>query len=93
MSTTNDTNKMNKQTTVIKTEELDIKETKLAKATLTVKAVLYYDIRQKPMKYLVISNGNHAEDIIINVGEKTYKLVDEMVRKGNAITFDNTKTI
>lgn len=43
---------------------------------VTVKAVKHADIRGKELLYLVASNG--TTEVVVNVGEKTYKAVMEL---------------
>lgn len=50
----------------------------MAKTTMLVETLIYKDVRGKELMYLRITN-NKNEEVLINVGDKTYKSVEELI--------------
>jgi hypothetical protein len=47
---------------------------------ITVKAVAHKDIKGKEMLYIIIEKEDNGEKVIINVGEKNFKAVENLLK-------------
>lgn len=52
----------------------------MTQKTMQVEVLIYKDVRGKELSYLRITN-ERKEEVLINVGDKTYKAVQELIEE------------